>query len=254
MYWSSENPHIHLEKHVNLPGLIVWCGLSSRGFIGSFYFEGTVAGALYLDMLQTSILPAIWELYGDEAFTNNKMALHPTTIEMSGCTWMKLPGRWIGRVEFPPRSPDLTPLEFYLWGSLKDDVYRSKPATRDDLRESIAMSCAAVTLDTLQNVVHAAVQRVRQCLDADGGHFENLRWIQNSRTSLISILLLNKYSSYDYRVIFFMSKCAKNFWATVYLQSCFSTMNFTFSSGCQFIGSPWWCPLRRTTNVICVMK
>jgi hypothetical protein len=46
-----------------------------------------------------------------------------------------------------------------------------------------------------------------QCLIADGGHFEHLHWIQNSRTSLISILLLYKYSSYDYRVIFFMSKC-----------------------------------------------
>ena len=69
------------------------------------------------------------------------------------------------------------------------------------------MSCAAITLDTLQNVVHAAVRRVRQCLYADGGHFEHLLWIQNSRTSLISILLLYKYSSYDYRVIFFMSKC-----------------------------------------------
>ena len=36
-----------------------------------------------------------------------------------------------------------------------------------------------------------------QCLDADGGHFEHLHWIQNSRTSLISMLLLYKYSSYD---------------------------------------------------------
>jgi len=40
-----------------------------------------------------------------------------------------LPGQWIGRrgaVEFPPRSPDLTPLDFYLWGTLKDVVYRKK--------------------------------------------------------------------------------------------------------------------------------
>jgi hypothetical protein len=105
------------------------------------------------------------------------------------------------------RSPDLTPLDFYLWGSLKDDVYRRKPATLDDLRGNIAMSYAAITLDTLQNVVHEAVRRLWQCLDADGGHFEHLHWIQNSRTSLISILLLYKYSSYDHRVIFFMSNC-----------------------------------------------
>ena len=36
--------------------------------------------------------------------------------------------------------------------------------------------------------------------------FEHLHWIQNSRISLISILLLYKYSSYDYWVIFFISK------------------------------------------------
>ena len=77
-------------------------------------------------------------------------------------------------LSFHHSPPDLTPLDFYLWGHLKDDVYRSKPATLDDLRESIAMSCAAIMLDTLQNVVHAAVRRVRQCLDADGGHFEHL--------------------------------------------------------------------------------
>jgi len=53
----------------------------------------------------------------------------------------------------------------------------------------------------------AAVRWLWQCLDADGGHFRHLHWIQNSRTSLIWILLLYKYSSYDYRVIFFMSKC-----------------------------------------------
>ena len=93
-------------------------------------------------------------------------------------------------------------------GSLKDDVYRRKPATLDALRESIAMLCAAITLVTLQNVVHAAVRQHRQCLDTGGGHFEHLHWIQNSRTSLISILLLYKSCSYDCRVIFFMSKCA----------------------------------------------
>jgi hypothetical protein len=74
-------------------------------------------------------------------------------------------------------------------------------------RENIAMLCVAITLDTLQNIVCTAVQWLGQCLDADGGHLEHLLWIQNSRTSLISILILYKYSSYDYRVIFLMSNC-----------------------------------------------
>ena len=57
-------------------------------------------------------------------------------------------------------------------GSIKDEVYRMKPATLD--RENIAMSCAAITLATLQNVVNATVRRLRQCFDAEGCHFEHL--------------------------------------------------------------------------------
>jgi hypothetical protein len=172
VYCSSENPHIHLAKHINLPGLPVWYGLSSRGLIGPFFFEGTVTRALYRyasDINFTCHPRAVW---GRKLLPTTRWR---STPQPSRC--QDVPGRWIGRrgaVELPPRSPDLTPLDFYLWGSLKDDVYRRKLATLDDLRENIAMSCAAITLDTLQNVVHAAVRRLRQCLNADGGHFEHL--------------------------------------------------------------------------------
>jgi hypothetical protein len=77
------------------------------------------------------------------------------------------PGRWIGRrgaIEYTPRSPDLTPLDFYLWGTLKDEVYRQKLATLNALRE---------TPDTLTAVVRSAVRRHRRCLATDGGHFEH---------------------------------------------------------------------------------
>nr|CAI5842874.1 unnamed protein product [Callosobruchus analis] len=45
VYWCEENPHITIQKAVNLPGVNLWCGLSSRGLIGPFRFEGTVTGA-----------------------------------------------------------------------------------------------------------------------------------------------------------------------------------------------------------------
>ena len=68
MYWAPENPHVHVEKEVNLPGLNVWCGPSLRGLTGPFSFEGTVTGHVYLDMLGTSILPAIRTLFGNDRF------------------------------------------------------------------------------------------------------------------------------------------------------------------------------------------
>ena len=89
-----------------------------------------------------------------------------------------LPGRRISRrgaVEYPPRSPDLTPLDFYLWGTLKDIVYRQKPRTLYELRDSIVHSCANIQLNTLQSVVRAAVRRHRLCVDVNGDHFEHLQ-------------------------------------------------------------------------------
>ena len=57
------------------------------------------------------------------------------------------PGMWIGRrgpVEWPPRSPDLTPPDFFLWGYLKDKVYAQRPQTIDELKEIIVAECNAI--------------------------------------------------------------------------------------------------------------
>ena len=46
------------------------------------------------------------------------------------------PNRWIGKygpVNYPPRSPDLTVLDYYLWGRKKDLVYRERPTTRANM-------------------------------------------------------------------------------------------------------------------------
>ena len=59
VYWAPKNFHVHVYKAVSLPGVNVWCGLSTRGLIGPFFFEGTVTGEAYLEMRRSSILPAI---------------------------------------------------------------------------------------------------------------------------------------------------------------------------------------------------
>ncbi|KAJ4448240.1 hypothetical protein ANN_10254 [Periplaneta americana] len=48
-----------------------------------------------------------------------------------------IPGRWIDRrdpVEWPPKLPDLTPLDFFLWGHLKSVVYSNRPRKLDELQ------------------------------------------------------------------------------------------------------------------------
>ena len=45
-----------------------------------------------------------------------------------------------GSVEWPPRSCDLTPLDFFLWGHIKSLVYANKPATLDHLKDKCQRS------------------------------------------------------------------------------------------------------------------
>ncbi|EZA51862.1 hypothetical protein X777_09164 [Ooceraea biroi] len=50
------------------------------------------------------------------------------------------PRRWIGRggvVSWPPRSPDLTPVDFFVWGALKQEVYSLPVTSREQLRDRI---------------------------------------------------------------------------------------------------------------------
>ena len=63
--------------------------------------------------------------------------------------------RWIGRresVEYSPRSPDLTPLDFFLWGTLKNTVYATKSLTLDAMREMIVTACESVSMETISRV------------------------------------------------------------------------------------------------------
>ena len=71
-----------------------------------------------------------------------------------------------GTFEFPP---DLKSLDFYLWGALKDVVYRRKPATLGDLH-----ACAAVPINTLTEVAQSTARPCNRCLAANGNHFEHL--------------------------------------------------------------------------------
>jgi hypothetical protein len=68
---------------------------------------------------------------------------------------------------WPPRSPDLTPPDYFLWGHLKAQVYANKPRTIEALKANISEAIQEVTPDVL-------ARRVQCCLDANGGHFQHL--------------------------------------------------------------------------------
>ena len=51
-------------------------------------------------------------------------------------------------VVWPPRSCDLSLLDYYLWGAVKDKCYVDKPETIDVLKDKIREAIGEIQLDT----------------------------------------------------------------------------------------------------------
>ena len=79
--------------------------------------------------------------------------------------------RVISKGLWPPRSPDLTPPDCFLWGYLKATVYQNKPRTVDALKANLTEEIQAVTADVLARTFQNMARRVQSCLDANGDHF-----------------------------------------------------------------------------------
>jgi len=91
--------------------------------------------------------------------------------------------RVISKGLWPPRSPDLTPPDYFLWGYLKGRVYQNKPRTIDALKANITEEIQAVTADVLARTFQNMARRVHSCLDANGGHFQHMLWCNLSHTT-----------------------------------------------------------------------
>jgi hypothetical protein len=80
-------------------------------------------------------------------------------------------GRWSGRRgphEWPARSPDLTPCDFFLWGWAKEEVYRTKPTTLNCIRHVLTN----VPQDFLQKSVENILCGLQALVQNAGAYVE----------------------------------------------------------------------------------
>ena len=77
-------------------------------------------------------------------------------------------------INWPPRSPDLTSPDFFLWGYLKEKVFVNKPQTINDLKRNIEDQIRAISLKMLSNVMQSVLDRAIQCETKNGGHLKDI--------------------------------------------------------------------------------
>ncbi|KAJ8867901.1 hypothetical protein PR048_031709 [Dryococelus australis] len=101
--WTEANTHApFIRNYQELFDLKVWCGIIGDSLIGPY-------------MLPSRFFHSCWKTF-HLGFDNNFGAHVQEYVDTT------FPGEWIGRGGprlWPARSPDLTPLDFYLWSAVK---------------------------------------------------------------------------------------------------------------------------------------
>lgn len=175
--YGSENPHTIFEKIRDSPKVNVWCGVMKNRLIGPFFFaEKTINGIVYLDMLINYCFPQLDELENIQQLHFQQDGAPPHfSAFVTDTLNEKFGHRWIGRqgpICWPPRSPDLTPCDFFLWGYIKNIVYREKIRDLNHLRNRINEAMTTVNKDMLTNVWAELDYRLDICRATNGAHIE----------------------------------------------------------------------------------
>jgi hypothetical protein len=150
--------------------------VTSQEVIGPYSFETegggalTVTGVRYRDMIENCLRPVV-ENRPEMWFQQDGATAHTARATMD--LLRQLFGELIisrnSQINWPPRSPDLSAPDYFLWGYLKERMYVNKPRTLEQLRAEIR----ALDPQTLTNVMNNAIERARLCEAANGAHLKD---------------------------------------------------------------------------------
>lgn len=182
-YWTTENPHaIHPHGYQHRFSVNIWTGIVGNTLVGPYLMPSPLTGHSYMVFLQEVLFQLLEDV--PLAIRRGMWFQHdgaPAHYYAGARHFLdtRFPNRWIGRngpVAWPARSPDLTPLDFFFWGAMKDRVYATPVESELDLigRIVVAAGDIAVIPNVFDSVRRSLLRRLEKCVEVNGGHFEQL--------------------------------------------------------------------------------
>lgn len=167
--WASENPNFVVEEPLHSARVTVLMGIDYYGIVGPFFFDGNVNGQRYLAMLRNQVLPALrqWPNFDDIVLVQDGAPPH-WARDVRAFLNETFPNRWIGRdspfIRWPPRSPDLTPMDSFSWGHVKGRLYKGqKFPSLEILMRRIEEEAASITLEMARSTMRNFWDRLLIC-------------------------------------------------------------------------------------------
>jgi hypothetical protein len=139
--------------------------------------ETTITSIVYVDILEQFLIPQLDEDGQEGRIHFQQDGAPPHYLgEVLEYLRTRFPSRWIGRaapIAWPPRSPDLTTLDFLLWELVKYRLFvPTLPANVAELRTRIIAVVADVTPEMLCSVWQEIDYRWDVCCITIRSHIE----------------------------------------------------------------------------------
>lgn len=144
-----------------------------------YFFENedgqavTVDGERYRTMLRDFLWPAIMNMDLDNVWFQQDGATCHTARETIHLLQTRFEGKLLSRngdVNWPPRSCDLTPLDFFLWDYIKSKAYVNNPQTIQELKDEIRRIIREIPPEMCTDVIEHFCRRIACCDRSRGGH------------------------------------------------------------------------------------
>ena len=185
---KGERPGFCYNVSSSKEKVTVWAALCGNGTIlGPYFFDDNVNGMVYLNMLNDDVVDDMmvnfpYNHFAENLFENNIWWFQDGApchqSRMVTARLQELFGEQLVAlhrpIEWPPRSPDITPCDFFLWGYMKQKVYQTPPNDIFELRGRIINQFNELrnNQDMVIRAVRTMEKRVRVCIEREGGHVE----------------------------------------------------------------------------------
>lgn len=179
-WWSDVNPNFTIQTRDQYSFKTnVWCGIYKARVIGPYFFRQNLNSQRYLDFLNTYLFNFIHEFPISDRlqiwYQQDGAPCHSTRNVRQYLNFL-FNGKIIDRYSdlfWPARSPDLSPLDFFLWGYLKEKVYLQRPFQNvDHLERVIAEKIRDITPAMIRNALNGFTSRTITCMERDGGYVD----------------------------------------------------------------------------------
>jgi len=178
--WAESNPKTYRSIPLHSDKVTVWMGVSKHCAMQPFFFEETVNGERYLAMINDHVLPALRRarkirstiFMQDGAPAHIFGGVKEVLLQHFGENRVisrHFPNFW------PPRSPDLNPCDYWLWGHVQAAVYqRIPPNSKEELIARIRDAINNISSETISAAIDNLVIRLETVVMENGGHIQHL--------------------------------------------------------------------------------